>query len=982
TLPGTTVVSGNLDTQNPTGTAGDITVLGQNIALFNANLEASGIIPGTVHIGGEYRGEGSLPTAQRTLIDAQTTISSNGLNQSNGGRVIVWADDVTGFAGRINAYGGEGGFVEVSGKETLVFRGFVDAGAGTILLDPKTITISNNPSSPGVAAKLPNIFANDFSNQDITINRGDLENLMGAIFLQATAEITLLSNVTLNLNQANSLTLVAPTLNLNGEIRVDNITLIGNSIDINKLQGSGIAYIETLTAGRSISIGGTNSVPSLDLSVPDLNQVNGFQQLVIGSSNGTSPISLERNNIFNVPTLLRSNNLTGPNQNTTWTFTGANSGTISGFNSPVTFTNVNSITAGNQQDQLVFNNNVAFNGFINAGGGIDTLDYSNYTRDVNINLNVWSLLINNKVSNVEAAIAPAGYNNTLTATNQTNNWQLQGTNAGTVNNFAFQNFNNLVGGNSSDTFTFADQAKVQGIIDGGSGFDRVDYTAYTTPVTVNLANNQATGTQGAFNIESAQLPSTSTLVTPSFSTALPPGITTLNHNSTVVNPNNARLNQNLQTSSNLDFIPPNAIASNVDFDLANRDRIGQLLNNSEVKEAVVLLDDLYSSAFADYLNQSPQNKRLTYTQIQQRIQEVAAATNTRPGIIYTFIQPQHLDLILVPLKGNPLHYQIETATPEALQAAIQDLQYNILHPTRRRSTDYLTPAQQLYNWIITPLKSDLERLGMDTLLFSLDVGLRTLPLATLHDGEQFIIENYRLSLIPSLYWADFHYTDARQGKAIAMGISEFTEQRALPAVPAELEAIASDFNSEIFYNDAFTFNNLEQQTQQPAINIVHLATHGQFLPGEAENSYIQLWDRKLTLPEMGKLQWGNSGVDLLVLSACRTALGDPSVEYGFAGLGIQTGVDSVVASLWYASDIGTLALMSEFYNRLETNALKSEALRQAQLALIHSQVEVEGDRLVGPFGSIQLPETLANVGDRDFEHPYYWAGFSLIGSPW
>ncbi|MFP4007270.1 MAG: CHAT domain-containing protein [Spirulinaceae cyanobacterium] len=974
-LPGTTVVTQNLDSRNANQAAGDITVLGQNIALFDANLEASGTNPGTIRIGGDYLGQDDLPTAQRTLIDAQTTLNSNGLNGNNGGQVIVWADDVTGFAGTIEAHGGEGGFVEVSGKETLVFRGFVDVGDGTILLDPRNITISNAASTAGVNASLPNIFITDFSNQDITINRADLEALNGSIVLQADNTITLPSNVSLSLtSNNNSLTLQASSLNLRGKIVVsNNVTLTGNSIDIASLEGGGILFIETRTADRNIAVGGTISTPSLDLSTPDLNAIRGFQALVIGRDDNSNNVTLRDNVNFNIPTIIRANSLTGPNSNTTWTLTDSNSGTISGFDNTVTFNNVNTINAGSRQDRFVFNNNVTFNGTINGGNGTDTLDYSNYRQSVDFDL------ANPSISNIEEVIGPSAYANTIRANDNPNDWQIQGTNRGSVNGIDFVNFNNLMGGSDRDTFTFANNARVNGIIDGDPGLDTLDYQAYQSPVVIDLANNQATGTQGAFNIENGIFPTVTNLDPKRVTNTVPHDIlnSVQSQNLNTPSPNN-----NLNIPNNSPSLPSNTTATELNIDLVNRETVNQLLDENDLKDAIVALDNLFSSAFAEYLGQNIPGSPLTYSQIQGKIQDVAEETGTQPAIIYTFIRPESLDLILVPPSGDPQHYEIESATPAKLQAVIEDFQFNLLHPTRRRSTQYLDSAQQLYNWIIAPLKSDLENLGIDTLLFSLDTGLRTLPLAALHSGDRFLIEDYRLSIIPSLTWAEFEYTDNPEGTVTAMGMSEFIDQKALPAVQTELAAIASDFSSEVFFNETFTFENLEQQTQQPGVNIVHLATHGQFLPGKAENSYIQLWDRKLTLPQMGNLEWGNSGINLLVLSACRTALGEEGAEYGFAGLGIQTGVDSVLASLWYASDTGTLALMSEFYDRLDARALKSEALRQAQLALMRGQVEIEGDRLIGPFGEMPLPEALANVGDRDFSHPYYWAGFSLIGSPW
>jgi CHAT domain-containing protein len=117
-----------------------------------------------------------------------------------------------------------------------------------------------------------------------------------------------------------------------------------------------------------------------------------------------------------------------------------------------------------------------------------------------------------------------------------------------------------------------------------------------------------------------------------------------------------------------------------------------------------------------------------------------------------------------------------------------------------------------------------------------------------------------------------------------------------------------------------------------------------------------------------------------VLSACRTALGDEETELGFAGLAFQAGVKSALASLGYVSDEGTLALMSEFYHQLKTAPIEAEALRQAQIAMIKGQVRIEDGVVRGSFASSSKQKLTA--GDRNLAHPYFWAAFTTIGSPW
>ncbi len=120
----------------------------------------------------------------------------------------------------------------------------------------------------------------------------------------------------------------------------------------------------------------------------------------------------------------------------------------------------------------------------------------------------------------------------------------------------------------------------------------------------------------------------------------------------------------------------------------------------------------------------------------------------------------------------------------------------------------------------------------------------------------------------------------------------------------------------------------------------------------------------------------------MVLSACRTAVDDEKAELGFAGLAVQAGTKSALASLWYVNDVGTLGLIGEFYQHLKTSAIKAEALRQAQIDMLTGKVYLHNGKLHWPQGEVLLPPELAKTGNTNFSHPYYWAAFNMIGSPW
>jgi CHAT domain-containing protein len=288
--------------------------------------------------------------------------------------------------------------------------------------------------------------------------------------------------------------------------------------------------------------------------------------------------------------------------------------------------------------------------------------------------------------------------------------------------------------------------------------------------------------------------------------------------------------------------------------------------------------------------------------------------------------------------------------------------------TDTSSDDYLEPAQQLYQWMIAPIQADLQKQEIDNLVFILDPGLRSLPLAAMHDGKQFLVETYSVGMMPSLALTDTTYVNLQNSSVLAMGASVFKEQNPLPAVPQELALIKAARRGTSFLNEEFTLANLKAARSQTPYSIVHLATHGEFKAGDLSQSYIQFWDSRLRLDQIRTLGFNNPKVELLVLSACRTALGNEDAELGFAGLAFKAGVRTVLGSLWYVSDEGTLNLMSEFYTQLASAPIRSEALRQAQLSLIQATPRS---------GASPTNPTIA-----DLSHPYYWAAFTMVGNPW
>lgn len=409
-----------------------------------------------------------------------------------------------------------------------------------------------------------------------------------------------------------------------------------------------------------------------------------------------------------------------------------------------------------------------------------------------------------------------------------------------------------------------------------------------------------------------------------------------------------------------------------------------LLAQGNLNQAITQIDEVFEEEFENYLGENFPHETVTVEGIRTVLKTIKSETKTQPAIVYALSTPQQLELVLVMPDGSPIRKVVPEANAAALKKTLTEFRRAVTNVTDSRG--YLASAQQLYQWMIAPLESELESLGIDTLIFCMDAGLRLVPMAALHDGQQFLVEKYSLGSIPSVSLTNSRYKAVKDAQVLGMGASEFQQLAPLPAVPTELKVITQQlWTGKSFLNEEFTEKNFRAQRQP--FGIIHLATHADFKPGKADNAYIQLWDSQLKVNELRQMGWHQPPqVELLVLSACRTALGDVDAELGFAGLAVQAGVKSTLASLWYVSDEGTLAIMSGFYQHLRQPdvTIKAEALRRAQLAMLRKQVRLENGKLQGldELGSIPLPPELAAQSSHDFSHPYYWAAFTMIGSPW
>ena len=327
------------------------------------------------------------------------------------------------------------------------------------------------------------------------------------------------------------------------------------------------------------------------------------------------------------------------------------------------------------------------------------------------------------------------------------------------------------------------------------------------------------------------------------------------------------------------------------------------------------------------------------------------------AVIYPIILRDRLSVI-VSLPDKSLKHYSQPIPQAELEPVIEELRHTL--PIRSRRNFY-QPAQKLYNWLIRPLLTDLAKHDIETLVFVPDGSLRNIPLAVLHDGERYLIEQYNVALTPGLQLLAPLPLEQVELKTLAAGITQQIRGfSSLEYVERELIDIQNQTDSVVLRNDQFTQERLRQKINTARYPIVHIATHGQF-SSNLEDTFLLAWDSNININELNELLQNpdsdrQKAIELLILSACETARGDKRAALGLAGMAVRAGARTTLATLWTVYDESTALTMDYFYQNITQSRdkhNKAQALRQAQLNLINSP---------------------------QFRHPYYWSPFVMVGN--
>jgi CHAT domain-containing protein len=305
-----------------------------------------------------------------------------------------------------------------------------------------------------------------------------------------------------------------------------------------------------------------------------------------------------------------------------------------------------------------------------------------------------------------------------------------------------------------------------------------------------------------------------------------------------------------------------------------------------------------------------------------------------------------------------------------LQASVAASRLNALvgkfcHDVRiSGSEQYYKEGRQLYGWLVSPvdrfLTHRLNQRHIDTLVFVPDGRLAALPMAALADDQdQPLIMKYAIAISPGL-----NLTESRDDESlyrIASGARVLVGAHTPTSNVCEIiHNITSIYGhrADILQNGRFDLADLQSHLLAVPYTIVHIASDGHF-GGSPSQTYIVTDKNNLTLNDLEALikpsAYRSHPVDLLAFSACDTAMGDDRSALGFAGVAVKAGALAAMATLWEVDADSSTKLVNSFYcNVAKSGMTKARALQLAQRDLLRD--------------------------NPDFNDPYFWAGFEIIGN--
>jgi CHAT domain-containing protein len=345
----------------------------------------------------------------------------------------------------------------------------------------------------------------------------------------------------------------------------------------------------------------------------------------------------------------------------------------------------------------------------------------------------------------------------------------------------------------------------------------------------------------------------------------------------------------------------------------------------------------------------------------------------KTAVISTVVFDDRTAVILsLPLPNQSNKYKWYEVKREELNKKINNFRLKL----QDVSDNYdLKISQDIYNWMIAPFQSELDAAGINKLVFIHDGILRSVPMSALHDGKKYLIEKYAIATTPSLKLSDSKPLSRRNLRVLALGLSQKAEIngksfRALDGVTREVEGVVEKIPGKKLVNELLTQTNLKQKLKQEVYSILHIATHGKF-GTDPENTFIVMGkedkdkgdNQILKFNELDRLiretSRNREPLEILTLTACETATGNNRSALGLAGIAVQAGAKTAIASLWSLGDEVAVIFANDFYEKLISNPKmgKAEILQSVQKSFLQEGTDA-----------------------KQYNHPGYWAPLVMIGN--
>jgi CHAT domain-containing protein len=385
-----------------------------------------------------------------------------------------------------------------------------------------------------------------------------------------------------------------------------------------------------------------------------------------------------------------------------------------------------------------------------------------------------------------------------------------------------------------------------------------------------------------------------------------------------------------------------------------RDALEFILNKpniteTDLEEALVISDKLRLSELRSYFA-DPCFK------IESRKTKLKTLKNKNAVSINSIILKNKTVFILELPNGQLVKRETKIKKSELIKQALRWYEeLNIEY-----SFEFRTRSRLFYKWIIKPFETELKQANPDVLIFTHDSILRNLPMAALSNDQGFLIEKW--AVVSSIgVKSTSKPAEKSEPKALVFGLSKPKQQSwsTLEMVVPEVKAVNQSVDGKKFLNQDFTQGNLRKQLQQDNYSVVHLATHGYF-GSSAEDSFILAYDQKIDLLELDDiLRQAKENPNLLVLSACQTAIDSDLAFLGLAGIAAKSGINSTLGSLWEVNDQIQSEVMREFYSDIKSDLSNPTSRQSQRYAIALQKIQIEQINLL--------------------IHPKIWAALTLIG---